>query len=210
LARHWLLWLNLGLGLYATVPWIAPLAQAWGWDLLASAIYRTYFYLCHQQPEISYHLWGHQVAYCQRDTALYTTLFVAGLLFGLVRRRVRPLHWWLFFLSIVPMGLDGLTHLPGVILQDWPMRTENHWAVILTRGSLPDWFYVGEAIRHLNWWLRTVTGILFGLGLVLAVYPRIEEDIGRVQSQPSVHPLQQGHALHVEGLGKEVQRLDSD
>lgn len=210
MARHWLLWLNLGVGLYAALPWIAPLAQSRGWQRLAWAIYRTYAYLCHQQPEISYHVLGHQVAYCQRDTAIYTTILAAGLLFGLLRRRLRPLPWWAFFLSITPLALDGLTQAPGAILEEWPLRTQNHWAVVLTGGIFPGAFYAGDAIGHLNWWLRTISGVLFGLGLVLAVYPRIEEEMRRTPPQRSTHPLQQGHALDVEGLGKQVQGLNAD
>ncbi|MBN1483343.1 MAG: DUF2085 domain-containing protein [Chloroflexia bacterium] len=181
LARHWLLCLNLLLGGYAVLPWLSPLARAWGWHRLGQAIFMAYRPLCHQQPAISYHLWGYQVAYCQRDAAIYTTILAAGLLFALLRRHWRPLPWWLFLLSVIPMGLDGLTQAPAALLPTWTLRSENHWAVVLSGGLFRPSFYVGDAIGHLNWWLRTITGFLFGLGLVWAVYPRVESEMRRSQ-----------------------------
>ena len=77
LLRHWLLWLNLGIGLYALIPWLSPLARLAGWETLGQFLFRLYSPpICHQQPASSYFLGGYQVAYCQRDTAIYTTIFM--------------------------------------------------------------------------------------------------------------------------------------
>jgi uncharacterized membrane protein len=178
--RHWLFMVNLLVGLYAALPWLSPLARALGWDFLGQAIFMLFRPpVCHQQPDLSYHIFGYQVAYCHRDTAIYTTIFLAGLLFGLVRRRCQPLRWWALLLLTLPIVIDGVTQTPRSLLPSWPLRTENPWAVWLTGGILPRWFYAGDAIGSLNWWLRTVTGALFGLGLVLAFYPRIEAEAVR-------------------------------
>lgn len=208
LARHWLFWLNWGVGLYATLPWMAPLAQAAGWTYLGRVLFRLYTPLCHQNPAFSYHLFGYQVAYCQRDTAIYTTILLAGLAFALLRRSLRPIPWSLFFLALVPMALDGLTQAPRALLTEWPLRTENPWAVALTGGVFSPGFYVGDAVGSLNWWLRTISGVLFGLSLVLALYPRIEMEMRKGSGGSPGHPLQQGHALDVEGLRKEVHGHD--
>lgn len=176
LVRHWLLWLNLGLGLYALLPWISPLARLAGWESLGQLLFRLYSPpICHQQPESSYFLGGYQVAYCQRDTAIYTTLVAAGLLFGLVRRRVRPWPWWALALCLLPIGVDGLTQAPRAFLPTWTVRTENAWAVALTGGIFPAGFYAGDAVGSLNWLLRTVTGALLAVGLVFTFYPIIEQ-----------------------------------
>ena len=53
-------------------------------------------------PEI-----GYKLGFCQRDIALYGGLFLAGLVFGLVRRRVRPLSFLVYLLCLVPMAIDG-------------------------------------------------------------------------------------------------------
>lgn len=178
-ARRWLLWVNLFFGLYAGLPWLSPLARAGGLKGLGEGIFFAYRFLCHQQAAYSYHLLGYQVAYCQRDTAIYTTIFLAGLLFGLLRRRLPRLPGWVLLLGSAPMGLDGLTQTPRALLPSWPLREQNPWAVFLTGGALPTWFYVGDAVGSLNWWLRTLTGILFGLTLVLVAYPWIEREMRR-------------------------------
>ncbi len=183
LARHWLLWLNLTLGLYALLPWLSPLLRSWGWEQAGRLLFRLYTPLCHQQPALSYTFRGYQVAYCHRDTAIYSTLLLGSLLFGLWRRRIRPLPGWAFLLSLLPMGLDGLTHTLAYLVPAWSFRRENTWAILLTGGRLPPSFYAGDAIGSLNWWLRTLSGVLFALGVVLFIYPRIEAELPG-QDQP--------------------------
>ena len=88
---------------------------------------------------------GYQVAFCQRDTAIYGTIFLAGLLYGFLRRWMRPLPILAYLLiGIVPIGLDGGLQLffPG--LESNPVR-------------------------------RVITGALFGLATVWFAYPYIEE-----------------------------------
>ncbi|MGC8874212.1 MAG: hypothetical protein ACP5SI_07180, partial [Chloroflexia bacterium] len=94
--RHWLLWTNLFLGLYALLPWASPLLRAAGYDTPGRLLFLFYRPFCHQRPELLYRLWGYPVAYCHRDTAIYTTLFLCGLAFGVLRKRVRPLPGWAF------------------------------------------------------------------------------------------------------------------
>jgi uncharacterized membrane protein len=179
LLRHWLLWINLGLGLYALLPWLSPLARLAGWEGLGQIIFRLYSPpICHQQPDSSYFLGGYQVAYCERDTALYTSIFLAGLFFGL-RRRMRPWPWWSLVLCMVPIGLDGITQVPRAVLADYTLRTENLWAIALTGGIFPPSFYAGDAVGSLNWLLRTVTGVIFGVGLVFTMYPLIDAGMKR-------------------------------
>ena len=50
---------------------------------------------------------GYKMAYCQRDTAMNTSLLLAGMVFGLVRRRLRPLSFALYLIFLVPLGIDG-------------------------------------------------------------------------------------------------------
>ena len=54
---------------------------------------------------------GFNTALCQRDMALYGSLFIGGLLFGLVRRRLRPLTLIGFAICLLPMAIDGGTQL---------------------------------------------------------------------------------------------------
>ena len=184
LARHWLLWANLLVGLYALLPWVSPLLRAVGWSRPGLALFLAYRPLCHQQPELCYRFLGYQVAYCQRDTAIYTSLFLGGLLFGLLRRRFRPLPAWVFLFAVAPTAVDGVTHLIELVFPDWSLRTQNRWAIALTGGVFPAWFYAGDGVGTLNWGLRTFSGLLFGLGLALTVYPYIEKEVRRTPGSP--------------------------
>ncbi len=196
LARHWLLFANTFVGIFAGLPFLAPVLAMLGADGPARLIYFVYQFTCHQLPQRSFFLggpqfaysfdqiaaatggidfWsfyhnpltlpalGYQVAYCQRDVAIYSTIFLAGLLFALVRSWLRPLPLWAVALFALPMAVDGFTQL--------------------------------FALRESTWELRLLTGSLFGLGMVWLGYPYLEwgfQDIQRslvgVGRQNPQHP----------------------
>lgn len=91
----------------------APLMQALGFSALAAGLYKTFSFLCHQLPERSFHLAGHQFAVCSRCTGLYAGFAFATLGLPLVRSLKRtdtPRVIWLL-LSAVPLAIDfGLTY----------------------------------------------------------------------------------------------------
>lgn len=157
--RHWLLLANAAVLLYGGLPWLAPLAHTLGLHRLGALITLVYRAFCHQRPDRSFFLNGYQVAFCQRETAMYTALLVGGLLFAPLRRRMAPAPLWLGGLLLLPMALDGGTHL----LDD---RLGLGW-----RGS--------DAVGSPSFWLRMLTGLLFALALLLVVYPRLERDLSR-------------------------------
>jgi uncharacterized membrane protein len=162
--RHWLLIVNTGAILYAGLPWLSPLAKATGHPLIGEFLFTIYTPLCHQLPERSFFIWGHQVAFCHRCAAMYTAIVAAGLAFGLLRRRIRPIALKAGGLLLLPMLIDGGTHMIDDLLG------------IGFRGG-------GDAIGTLNFWLRMITGVLIGVAVLLAVYPRLERDLrGQVHS----------------------------
>jgi uncharacterized membrane protein len=57
---------------------------------------------------------GWKMALCQRDMAMYGALFVGGLFFGLLRKRLHPLPLLGYLLCLVPMFIDGGTQLVGL------------------------------------------------------------------------------------------------
>ncbi|MBI4787871.1 MAG: DUF2085 domain-containing protein [Chloroflexi bacterium] len=65
---------------------------------------------------------GYKMAWCERDTAIYASLFLGGLFFGSVRSRVRPLDWRIYLALITPMALDGFTQLFGWRESDYLLR----------------------------------------------------------------------------------------
>ncbi len=123
IANHWLLLLNSAVGLCVGLPVLAPLLMARGQTRLSNAIYLFYRIVirCHQMPSRSFFIAGHQMALCQRDMAIYGSIFLAGVAYSLVRGRVRPLPIWAFVLLITPMAVDGTLQLLGV-LESTPLR----------------------------------------------------------------------------------------
>lgn len=89
---------------------------------------------------------------------MYTLLFVGGLLFALVRDRLKPLPLMVGGLLLLPMLLDGGSHLVDDVLR-----------LGLRSG--------GDAPGTLNFWLRMLTGLLFALAMILVVYPRLEREL---------------------------------
>src|SRR5882762_1451458 len=86
----------------------APFAQAHGHPEFASAVYKTFSFVCHQIPERSFHLAGHQFAVCSRCTGLYAGFAVAALVYPLARSLQRtdtPSLLWLI-LATLPLAID--------------------------------------------------------------------------------------------------------
>ena len=139
LERHWLALFNLSVGTFAVLPVLAPVLLAAGIERPALWLHGLYHLACHQWPGRSYFLfgaaptysadtlggWTHastfvgnpalgwKVAWCERDLAIYGTVFLAGLVYARLRQRVRPLAWPVFLLCLVPIALDGFTQLFG-------------------------------------------------------------------------------------------------
>ncbi len=87
---------------------VAPLAQSYGHPLFASAIYKTFSFVCHQIPARSFHLAGHQFGVCSRCTGLYAGFAVAALVYPLARSLKRtdaPSRLWLM-LATLPLVVD--------------------------------------------------------------------------------------------------------
>jgi len=65
---------------------------------------------------------GYKVAICERDVALYGTMFLMGLLFALVRGHLPKLKARYVLLFALPMFLDGFTQLLGLRESNWALR----------------------------------------------------------------------------------------
>jgi uncharacterized membrane protein len=206
LARRWLLLLNTLVFVYVGLPFLAPVLMKAGSETPARWIYAAYGPVCHQLAFRSWFLFGEQAAYprslagldgisygaatglaeddllsaraflgnealgykvalCERDVAIYGGIFVAGLVFGLVRRRVRPLPLWAWVaFGILPMAIDGGSQL----LSGLPL--------------LP----VSWGMRESTPFLRTATGLLFGVLNVWLAYPHLEETMAETRTAISV------------------------
>jgi uncharacterized membrane protein len=170
--RHWLLALNLALGVFLTGAFAAPVLARLGWTSVAEPIYAAYHFTCHQWAFRSFFLFGQQptygeqqladlgldpftytggqdlgwkMAFCERDLAIYIGLLLVGVLYAR-RRDLRPSGFLVYGVLILPMAVDGFTQLFG-------------W-------------------RESTWELRVVTGLLFGLASAWLVLPRLDESFG--------------------------------
>ncbi len=134
IARHWVWLLNIVGAIFVGLPLLAPVLMADGHRTLAEMIYRPFHLICHQLPYRSFHIFGYKMAYCERDFAIYTGLFILGVVFGLSRRKIRPATITELVLFSIPMALDGFTQLFG-----W---RESTWELRVITGSL---FAIGVA-----------------------------------------------------------------
>lgn len=125
---------------------------------------------------------GWKVAWSDRMVYMYTALFVAGLLYWPLRRRIKPLPWWGLILFLLPMGIDGTTHM----ISDFTggigggFRYTNAWLAVWTNNAFPATFYAGDALGSFNAWMRLLSGIFFGIGIVWFAYPQLQDAFAAV------------------------------
>jgi uncharacterized membrane protein len=119
---------------------------------------------------------GWKVAWSDRMISMYTSTLFLGLLWYPLRRRIKALPWWGLIFFLLPMALDGSTHmlsdLAGI---GQGFRYTNAWLATITNNSLPLSFYVGDALGSFNSWMRLLTGVLFGIGIVWFGFPYLDE-----------------------------------
>jgi len=94
----------------------APLFLSNGLTAAASPIYTFFGYICHQIPERSLNLAGHQMAVCSRCFGVYVGLLVGILIYPLWRNvdemDAIPRIW--LFLSLVPITIDWSLTIFGI------------------------------------------------------------------------------------------------
>jgi uncharacterized membrane protein len=161
LLHRWAWVLNGVLLIYAGLPWLSPLLRILGFERLGWAIFSLYSVLCHQLPERSFFIARYQVCYCHRCTALYTSLLVMSLLYTAGRWKQSISHR-LLLLMILPILIDGGWHMLDEILPFMLRSADN-------------------SVGSLNFWLRMVTGALFGIAIVLWAYPRLEREMDHLE-----------------------------
>ncbi len=79
---------------------------------------------------------GYKTSLCARDLAIYSMIFVGGLVYRRYRWRIRPLPFWIFvFAGLGPVGIDGLSQLLSYPpFEFWPVRETTPIYRIVTGG----------------------------------------------------------------------------
>lgn len=105
---------------------------------------------------------GYKMALCERDMAIYSAIFLFGILYAATGRRIKPLHWMLWILiGMGPIGLDGFSQLFSQMEWSWLAP------YLPYRESIP--------------LFRVLTGALFGFATAWFAYPSIEESMSETR-----------------------------
>jgi uncharacterized membrane protein len=107
---------------------------------------------------------GFKMGLNHRMTAIFVGIVVGGLIWAFAGGRPR-VGGLVFLLMALPLLVDGFSHLASD-LNGTGYRQANLWAILLTGNFFSQEFYQQSTLGSLNWWLRTATGLMFGLGLV--------------------------------------------
>ncbi len=117
---------------------------------------------------------GWKVAWSDRMVSFYTSVWVFAVLWYPFRHKIKTLSWWGFALLLLPMALDGGTHM----VSDFAgigngFRDTNAWLALLTNHAFSATFYAGDALGSFNSLLRFITGLLAGLAIVWLAFPYV-------------------------------------
>lgn len=119
---------------------------------------------------------GWKVAWSDRMVSMYVSTWFFGLIWWPLRKRLKPLPWWGLILFLLPMGIDGTSHLISDLYGiGQGFRANNLWLAELTGNVLPTTFYAGDAWGSFNAWMRLISGVFFGIGIVWFGFSYLEQ-----------------------------------
>lgn len=120
---------------------------------------------------------GWKVAWSDRMISFYGGVWLFALIWYPLRQRIKSLPWWGLILFLLPMALDGGTHFASELISGFGQgfRDSNQWLAVWTGNAFPAAFYAGDMLGSFNSWMRWITGLLAGFGLVWFGFPYIAE-----------------------------------
>ncbi|WP_456471767.1 DUF2085 domain-containing protein [Methanocaldococcus sp.] len=95
---------------------LAPYLAYKKFYFLSSILYKVYSPICHQLPERSFFIFNHKMAVCARCFGIYTGIFLALLIYPLVKRldNFKTPNKIYLILSLTPMAIDRITQYIGL------------------------------------------------------------------------------------------------
>ena len=202
LTKHWYGLFMAAALIFLFLGFLAPALQAEGNEEAATAVYRFLAINNHQLPQRSYFIFGengffqaysleellsfganaqnlqsfrgnaeigYKTGLNHRMIAIFVGIILGGFIWSL--RKGKPnLSIFQFILMSLPLLVDGFSHMASE--NGSGFRETNNWFAVLTGNLFTAVFYTGTIPGTLNWWIRSLTGLLFGLGLVWFLFPR--------------------------------------
>ena len=114
LLRSWATVVTVVIGSVVATAIAIPFLSYFGLDAIAKPLLFSLHFICAQIPSHSFYLFGHQLGLCERNLAIYSSMFVGSLIFVLSKKRMPGLTWWLWILLMLPMAWDGITQMFGL------------------------------------------------------------------------------------------------
>lgn len=167
-SRHWLAWVNLAVGVWVLLPWVAPVLMQMGATGPAQLLYAFYGLQCHQLPQRSYFLFGTRfmiplndilAAWPAADPLLLRPFVGNGQLGWKVAWSDRMVSLY------TPLLVGGLLY--GLTGKRWKPLPIRGWLLfgvplLVDGGShfINDAFGLG--VRDTNSWLGALTGHVMG------------------------------------------------
>jgi uncharacterized membrane protein len=177
--RHWLAVLIGLVALFSAPIVIVPLMESTNISILntiGEVVFKFYGVpICHQLPERSIFIFGHQMTVCARCFAIYFAFLAGCVLFAFVRTKLKPWSIIYFIIACVPMGIDGTTQLFGIQI---PRSIGPGWQLV----------WMAESTNE----LRIITGAIFGLASALYVLPYQQEIFNAEVSPPKAYKVPSG------------------
>ena len=128
ISRYWLLIISLFLGLFVSLPFLAPVFMKMGWESPAKLIYLIYSFFCHQLPQRSFFLFGTKLSYSIPEIQA---------------------SWQN---SLSPMVLRQFIGNPEMGWKvAWSDRMISMYTSIWLFGML--WWLARRRVKRLNWWV---------------------------------------------------------
>lgn len=123
---------------------------------------------------------GWKIAWSDRMISFYTSVWLFAVAWSPFRKKIKPLSFLIFALFLLPMALDGGTHLISDLAGiGQGFRDSNLWLAVLTKHAFTSAFYAGDALGSFNSWARFITGLLAGIGIAWLAFPAMEESFGK-------------------------------
>lgn len=122
LLNYWANILTTVLGLLVATALAIPFLSYFGLDAISKPLFFALHFVCAQVPSHSFFIYGHQLGLCARNFSIYTSMFLASLIFTISKKRVPGIPWWIWVLMILPMAWDGITQMFGLRESTWVLR----------------------------------------------------------------------------------------